>query len=335
MTLPILGIIVPCFNEEEVLSETTARLIPLIAGMYEEGLIDSHSTIFYVDDGSRDGTWTLIEELSDVFPNVGGIKLTRNCGHQNALLSGLMTAPGDVLISIDADLQDDLKVIPEMVRQYHNGCDIVYGVRKRRNTDSFFKRITAEGYYKFMRVMKVDILFNHADYRLLSRRALNALAEYREVNLFLRGIVRLLGFQNEIVEYDRAERFAGESKYPLRKMISFAWQGATSFSTTPLRFITVMGFIVSLLSICLTFWGLVSYFFLHRTVPGWTSTVIPMYFLGGLQIFSLGIIGEYIAKIYLETKDRPRFHIDKLKGTCFQASNTSDSILVKQRNHSN
>jgi glycosyltransferase involved in cell wall biosynthesis len=313
-----LGIVVPCFNEEAVLRETTARLIPLLGKMRNEGLIGDQSAIFYVDDGSRDGTWKLIEELALVHKEICGIKLSRNRGHQNTLLCGLMTAPGDMLISVDADLQDDIEVIPQMVGYYRDGCEIVYGVRKRRDTDTFFKRITAEGYYKLMAAMKVDIIFNHADYRLLSRCALDALSEYREVNLFLRGLVRLLGYQSAIVEYDRAERFAGESKYPLRKMLSFAWQGVTSFSTAPLRLITIMGFVASLLSIGLALWGLSASLLTNKALPGWASTVIPMYFLGGVQLLSLGVIGEYVAKIYMESKGRPRFHVDKLMGAAFR-----------------
>ena len=311
---PKLGIVVPCFNEEAVLRETTSRLIPLLNRMSDEGLISDRSAIFYVNDGSRDSTWALIEELSVAYTEICGIKLSRNRGHQNALLCGLMTAPGDMLISVDADLQDDLEVIPQMVRHYQDGCETVYGVRKRRDTDTFFKRITAEGYYKLMAAMKVDIVFNHADYRLLSRRALDALSEYREVNLFLRGLVRLLGYKSEIVEYDRAERFAGESKYPLPKMLSFAWQGVTSFSTAPLRLITFMGFFVSLISIGFALWGLGASLLTNKALPGWASTVVPMYFLGGIQLLSLGVIGEYVAKMYMESKGRPKFHIDKVMG---------------------
>jgi glycosyltransferase involved in cell wall biosynthesis len=330
MTLPILGIVIPCFNEEDVLRETTSRLIPLLSRMHNEGLISDKSAIFYVDDGSRDGTWKLIEELSLEYKEICGIKLSRNYGHQNALLCGLMSAPGDILISVDADLQDDLDVIPQMVRHYQDGCEIVYGVRKRRDTDTFFKRTTAEGYYKLMAAMKVDIVFNHADYRLLSRRALKALSEYREVNLFLRGLVRLLGYKSEIVEYDRAERFAGESKYPLRKMLSFAWQGVTSFSTAPLRLITTTGVIVSLVSIVLAMWGLGTSLLTNKALPGWTSTVVPIYFLGGVQLLSLGVIGEYIAKIYIESKGRPRFHVDVLTGVSFQKNHSQVQALVEK-----
>lgn len=327
ISIPInLGIVIPCFNEQDVLFETNSRLVKLLQKMCGEGLINQKSSIFYVDDGSYDETWKQIEEFSSKFNEVCGIRLSRNRGHQNALLCGLLTAPGDILISIDADLQDDLNVIPEMVKHHLNGCEVVYGIRKKRSTDTFFKRITAEGFYKLMSVIKVDIVFNHADYRLLSRRALNALSEYREVNLFLRGLVRQIGFKSGIVEYDRTERFSGESKYPLSKMISFAWQGVTSFTTAPLSLITAAGAIVSLVSIALAIWGLFASFFTDKALPGWTSTVVPMYFLGGVQLLSLGVIGEYIAKIYMETKGRPRFHIDELRGTALNDHTPSKKI---------
>lgn len=318
MSSPTLGLIIPCYNEVEVLRETTARLVSLILQMREDGLISERSGIFFVDDGSRDGTWALIEELSAAHSEVSGIKLSGNRGHQNALLCGLMTAPGDALISVDADLQDDLAVIPQMVKHYIEGCEIVYGVRKNRDTDTVFKRVTAEAFYKLMKAMGVDIVFNHADYRLMSRRTVDALSGYREVNLFLRGLVRLLGYKSAVVEYDRAERFAGTSKYPLRKMVSFAWQGVTSFSTAPLRLITSMGFVVSLISAGLAAWGLVMSLLFNQAVPGWTSTVVPMYFLGGIQLLSLGVIGEYVAKIYMETKGRPRFHVDAVIGAALE-----------------
>jgi glycosyltransferase involved in cell wall biosynthesis len=317
-----IGLVIPCYNEEDVLRETTAHLLPLFMQMRAEGLISEQSAIFYIDDGSRDHTWALIEELSAAHPEVCGIKLSRNRGHQNALFCGLMTAPGEALISVDADLQDDLDVIPQMVRHYREGNEIVYGVRRRRDTDTFFKRFTAEGYYKLMAAMKVDVVFNHADYRLLSRRALDSLSEYGEVNLFLRGLVRLLGYPSAIVEYDRAERFAGESKYPLRKMLSFAWQGITSFSTYPLRLITAIGTLISLASLGLASWAMITRLFTDEALPGWASTVIPMYFLGGVQLLSLGVIGEYVAKIYTESKARPRFHVDQLKGGAFSKKST-------------
>jgi glycosyltransferase involved in cell wall biosynthesis len=322
MTAPILGIVIPCFNEEQVLIETSQRLIEILARMREQGLICHRSAIFFVDDGSADTTWALIEALSLKHEEICGIKLSRNRGHQNALLCGLMTAPGDLLISVDADLQDDLNVIEDMVKHYKDGCDIVYGVRKSRDTDTFFKRFSAESYYRLMAFMKVDIVFNHADFRLLSRKALNALSEYREVNLFLRGLVRLLGYKSAIVEYERSERFAGESKYPLSKMLSFAWQGVTSFSTAPLKLITTIGFIISFVSMMLAMWGVCTSIFWDAALPGWTSTVVPMYFLGGIQLVSLGVLGEYISKIYMEIKGRPRFNIEKLYGSALDRKHT-------------
>lgn len=316
-SLPTLGIVVPCFNEEAVLLETTKRLISVLQLMKNNNQVNISSGIFFVDDGSADQTWQLIEAMSLQHSEVSGIRLSKNCGHQNALLCGLLSTPGDILISIDADLQDDLDVIPKMVDLFRAGFDIVYGVRKNRDTDSFFKRVTAEVYYKFMAAMNVDIVFNHADYRLLSRQCITALSEYREVNLFLRGLVRLLGFNGAVVEYDRAERFAGESKYPLRKMLSFAWQGVTSFSTAPLRMITLVGVTISIVSIGLALWGLLISLITDKALPGWASTVVPLYFLGGIQLLSLGVIGEYVSKIYMECKGRPRFQIRKLVGGGF------------------
>jgi glycosyltransferase involved in cell wall biosynthesis len=317
-TTPAIGLVIPCYNEEEVLGETSRRLLELLAQMRADGLISEDSSIFYIDDGSRDRTWALIQELSAQNPSICGIKLSRNRGHQNALIAGLMVAPGDALISVDADLQDDLDVIPKMVQALRNGDDIVYGVRKKRTTDTFFKRFTAEGYYKLLAAMGVQIIFNHADYRLMSRRALESLREYKEVNLFLRGLMPLLGYRTSTVEYDRAERFAGESKYPIGKMLSLAWQGVTSFSTYPLRLITGIGTLISLVSLSLASWALITRLFTDEALPGWASTVIPMYFLGGVQLLSLGVIGEYVAKIYNETKGRPRFHIDILEGEAFR-----------------
>ncbi|MGZ8247248.1 glycosyltransferase family 2 protein, partial [Methylomagnum sp.] len=258
------------------------------------------------------GTWKKIESLAQESPFIKGIKLSRNRGHQNALLAGLLTAKGEALISIDADLQDDLGAIEPMLNAYAGGHEIVYGVRKTRFVDTFFKRVTAQTYYKLLRWMGVDVVFDHADYRLLSRRAIEALQEFSEVNLFLRGIIPQLGFSSSIVYYERAERFAGESKYPLMKMLSFAWQGVTSFSAVPLRLITGLGMTISLGSFMVTLWGLWIRLFTTEALPGWASTVLPIYFLGGIQLLCLGVIGEYLAKIYLETKRRPRFIIDKI-----------------------
>ena len=305
-----LSIVVPCYNEEAVLEETAARLLQRVADLVAAGKIASSSRIYFVDDGSRDGTWPLIKSLAVRHPSVKGIKLSRNRGHQVALLAGLLTVPGDVVISVDADLQDDLAAISAMVDAHLAGAQIVYGVRKRRETDSRFKRITAEIYYKLLASLGVEIVFNHADYRLMGRAALNALATYGESNIFLRGLIPQLGFSTSTVYYDRGERFAGESKYPLRKMLALAWNGITSFSAAPLRFITALGFLVSLGSLLVTAWALYARLFGHTAVPGWASTVLPIYFLGGIQLLSIGMIGEYVAKTYMESKRRPRFIIE-------------------------
>ena len=307
-----LSIVVPCFNEVDVLKETTSQLTVLLELLISNRKITIDSGIYFVDDGSSDGTWSLIEALSETNNFVNGIKLSRNQGHQNALLAGLLTVKGDAVISVDADLQDDLSAIEEMVDQSTAGKDIVYGVRKSRKTDSVFKNFTARLYYHLLNVMGVDIIYNHADYRLMSRRAVEALRGFGEVNLFLRGIVPQLGFPYSLVYYDRAERYAGESKYSLRKMLSFAWQGITSFSALPLRFITGLGFIVSIASFGFTLWVSWSYFFTQETLPGWASTVLPIYFISGIQLLCLGIIGEYVAKIYVETKQRPRYTIETI-----------------------
>ena len=319
--IPTITIVVPCFNEELVIGETTARLLTLLSQMRSENKISDNSSICYVDDGSVDRTWDLIKRAASSNRDVCGIKLSRNCGHQSALLAGLKHVRGDAVISIDADLQDDINVIFDMVDFYKGGSEVVYAVRKSRLSDSFFKRWTAEQYYKLMNFMGVDLVFNHADFRLLSRNALNALCEYGEVNIFLRGLVKLIGFRYSIVEYERKIRFAGESKYPISKMLSFAWQGITSFSTVPLRFITITGFAVSLVSAVLSIWAAFSAIFLDHSVPGWASTVVPMYFIGGIQLLSLGVIGEYIAKIYSETKARPLYHTESFVGENFADHN--------------
>ncbi len=306
----VLSIVVPCYNEEEVLEETASRLTGLLDRLAAEGKISAASKIYFVDDGSKDRTWELIAQLNETCPSVHGIKLSRNRGHQNALLAGLYTAEGDALISIDADLQDDVNVIEKMVERFHEGYEIVYGVRKARKTDSFFKRATAEGFYKIMHLMGVDIVFNHADYRLMSRRAVEELKHYHEVNLFLRAMVPMIGFRSTSVYYDRAERFAGESKYPLKKMLAFAWDGITSFSVVPLRLITTTGVLIFIASIFISLWVLWIKLFTDDAVPGWASTVLPIYFIGGIQVFSIGIVGEYIGKMYMETKRRPRFIIE-------------------------
>ena len=307
-----LAIVVPCFNEEEVLPETNRQLLALLNRLQQMQLTSADSSVHYVDDGSKDRTWSLIESFAAADERVHGIKMSRNRGHQNALLAGLMTVEGDALVSIDADLQDDVSVIESMVRSFLDGNEIVYGVRKARTTDTFFKRGTAEIYYKLLATMGVEIIHNHADFRLMGRRALNALSGYSEVNLFLRGIVPLLGFRTATAYYDRAERFAGESKYPLKKMLTLAADGITSFSVVPLRMISILGFLVSLFSILMVGWVFYGKIFTNSAIPGWASSVIPIYFLGGIQLLSIGVVGEYIAKIYLETKRRPRFLIEKV-----------------------
>jgi glycosyltransferase involved in cell wall biosynthesis len=302
--------VVPCYNEEKVLPETAKRLVARLQGMVDTGVVDASSRIYFVDDGSTDQTWRLVGTLAGEMPFIKGIKLSRNCGHQIAVLAGLLTVPGDAVISVDADLQDDLGAIDLMVDAYTQGNEIVYGVRKRRDTDTLMKRISAEGYYRLLEFLGADIVFNHADYRLMGRRALQALAGYEEVNIFLRGLIPRLGFKTTTVYYDRMERFAGDSKYPLGKMLALAWDGITSFSAAPLRLITLVGIVVAFASLGLAVWALGVRIFGHSAVPGWASSVVPIYFLGGLQLFSTGLIGEYLAKTYLEAKRRPRYCIE-------------------------
>jgi glycosyltransferase involved in cell wall biosynthesis len=303
-----LYLVIPCYNEEEVLPETSTRLIEKMNNMIHGDLISKDSKIVFVNDGSKDKTWEIITKLHHQNSMIRGINLTRNRGHQNALLAGLLTVKNDadIIISLDADLQDDINAIDEFVKKYNEGYDVVYGVRNSRKKDTFFKRSTALAFYKIMKSLGVDIIYNHADYRLLSQRALNELDNYKEVNLFLRGIIPLIGFQSAVVHYDRNERFAGESKYPLKKMLSFALEGITSFSVKPIRLVTSLGIIIFTLSIMMLIYFLLSYS-TGNTVPGWTTIAISVWAIGGLQLLSIGIIGEYIGKIYLETKARPRF----------------------------
>lgn len=306
-----LAIVVPCYNEEEVLPETNRRLLALLTKLHDLQLISVDSSIHYVDDGSKDGTWSQIESLAAVDSRIHGIKLSGNRGHQNALLAGLLTVEGDAVVSIDADLQDDVSVIEAMVREFVSGAEVVYGVRDSRQTDTSFKRSTALMYYGLMKKMGVNLVHNHADFRLLGRRAVEALRQYGEVNIFLRGIVPLIGYRAATVKYDRAERFAGVSKYPLRKMLTFAAEGITSFSIVPLRLITLFGFLVSGFSFAMILFIIYGTVVLQAVIPGWASSVVPIYFLGGIQLLSIGILGEYVAKIYLETKQRPRYFIEK------------------------
>ena len=303
--------VIPCYNEQEVLPETSRRLKEKMNSLIAGGKISPDSRIVFVNDGSKDETWNMIKKLYEEDSLFQGINLSKNMGHQNALLAGLMTAKDlcDVAISMDADLQDDINAIDEMVDKFLNGADIVYGVRSKRATDTFFKKFTAEGYYKLINALGANTVYNHADYRLMSRRALMGLAEFGEVNLFLRGIVPMVGYKAEVVYYERAERFAGESKYPLKKMLSFAVEGITSLSTKPIKMITGLGFFIFLVSILVFIYSLVRFFTGH-TIPGWTTTVLSVWAIGGLMMISLGVIGEYIGKIYLETKNRPRFIIE-------------------------
>ena len=311
-----LYLVVPCYNEEEVLPETARRLGDKLAALTAAGKISPDSRVLFVNDGSKDRTWELIRGLHARDPRFLGADLTRNRGHQNALLAGLMTAKDrcDMAISMDADLQDDVDAVDAMVDAYHQGCDIVYGVRSSRKKDTFFKRFTAEAFYRLMNRMGAETVFNHADYRLMSRRALEGLSQFREVNLFLRGIVPMVGYPSAVVEYERGERFAGESKYPLKKMLSFAMEGITSLSTKPIRYITGLGFLVFLVSIIMLIYSVVRWA-MGETILGWASLICSVWAIGGLILLSLGVIGEYIGKIYLETKERPRFIIrDVLDG---------------------
>jgi glycosyltransferase involved in cell wall biosynthesis len=305
--LPMLTIIVPCFNEEEVLPETIKQLTELMNELCEEKLIGKHSRILFVDDGSTDRTWMMIAMESVRNQFVTGIKLARNVGHQKALLAGYLKAREkcDCAISIDADLQDDVGVIKEFMKNYHEGYEIVYGVRKRRDTDSFFKRTTAQGFYRMMKKLGIDLVYNHADFRLLSKRALDELARYPENNLFLRGILPLLGFRSTKVFYDRKERLAGKTKYPLRKMISFALDGLTSFSVRPIRFITILGIILFSVSILLG-----SFTIFNHAIFGLNGTVLSLWVLGSLQLIALGTVGEYIGKIFIEVKNRPKYAVE-------------------------
>ncbi len=306
----ILYIVVPCYNEEEVLPETAKRLKAKMEKLIETEKISPKSRVLFVNDGSKDKTWQLIEELHAECPIFSGVDLSRNRGHQNALLAGLMTAKdrADVSISMDADLQDDIEAVDAMLDKYYEGCDVVYGVRSKRKKDTFFKRVTAEGFYKVMKFMGADTVFNHADYRLMSRRALEGLESFGEVNLFLRGIVPMIGYKSDIVYYEREERFAGESKYPLKKMLAFAWEGITSLSSKPIKLITTIGFFIFLVSIAMIAYSVIRWA-IGATVSGWTSVVCSVWAIGGLIMISLGIIGEYIGKTYLETKSRPKFII--------------------------
>lgn len=307
-----LYLVIPCYNEQEVLPETAKRLKAKFAQLRSTGKISSGSRICFVNDGSKDSTWQIITQLHQEDPVFCGINLSRNRGHQNALLAGLMTVKEDcdAAISMDADLQDDINAIDEMVEQYQAGYDVVYGVRSDRKQDTAFKRGTAQLFYKLMRAMGVDVIYNHADYRLMSRRALDGLAQFREVNLFLRGIVPMVGYRSTQVYYSRGQRFAGESKYPLRKMLSFAFEGITSLSIRPIRMISTVGLLMFLVSLGILIYSVAQYFS-GDTIRGWASLAVSIWAIGGLQLLAIGIIGEYIGKLYLESKQRPRYIVEQ------------------------
>ncbi len=315
ITTPVnLYVVVPCYNEEAVLSETAKQLLGLFEKMRADSLIDSLSRIVFVDDGSKDNTWQIIHQLSSEYGEIYGIKPAKNPAHQNALFAGLMTVKDscECAVSIDADLQDDINAIPEMIKKFNEGCDVVYGVRNDRKSDTFFKRSTALGFYKIMKLLGVDMVYNHSDYRLVSARALNALSEFGEVNMFLRGMVPLVGYRSDSVYYTRGERFAGESKYPLKKMLSFAFDGITSFSITPIRAISAIGLIACLIAVIMAIFTIIQKF-TGQTSDGWASLMVSLWFIGGVQLLSLGLIGEYIGKIYKEVKHRPRYIIEEVR----------------------
>ncbi len=307
-----LYLAIPCYNEEDVLWDSAEKLLNKYYDMMADNIITPDSRIVFIDDGSKDKTWEIIQDLHGQNSIFQGIKLSRNRGHQNALLAGMMTLKdkADAVISIDADLQDDINVFDSMVKDFENGCDVVYGVRSKRATDTFFKRFTAEVFYKILNKMGAKVIFNHADFRLMSRRALEAFSLYRETNIFLRGMVPLIGYKSSVVKYERSERLAGESKYPLKKMLALAWEGVTSLSIQPIRVITWLGLIIFIISIIMVIYSLIS-FFTGAAVSGWASTLCSIWALGGLQLLAIGIIGEYIGKIYMETKRRPRFIVEE------------------------
>lgn len=319
---PVLYIVIPCYNEEKVLPVTSGMFLEKLKSLISEAVISDDSRIMFVNDGSRDSTWDIITELSEEEKYFTGISLSRNRGHQNALLAGLLEAEPlcDITISIDCDGQDDINAIDSMVREYLDGAEIVYGVRSSRETDTFFKRTSAQCFYKLMNRMGANVVYNHADYRLLSARVIKELANFKEVNIFLRGMIPLVGFKSTCVYYERHERLAGESHYPLKKMISLALNGITSLSTKPIRIITAFGFIVALLSFLGIIWSVIT-FALGKTVAGWASLVTIIFFFSGIQLLSLGVIGEYIGKIYLETKARPRFIVEKRTGSADRTRN--------------
>ncbi len=307
-----LAIVIPCFNESEILLASKCRLLELRRGLIDSGKISENSSLWFIDDGSTDSTWSMIDWFSQQDEHIHGIKLSRNWGQQAAILAGLLNAQGDAIISIDADLQDDLTVVDKMLDEHLDGSDIVYGVKSSRAGDSKFKRFTAEFFYRLMDTIGVNVVYNHADFRFMSRRAVEALRQYREVNLFLRGIVPLIGYKTSKISYELSPRKAGKTKYSLRKMMVLTLDGITSFSPFPLRLITFTGFFIAIISFLVGIWTIIVRLFTNLTIAGWTSIVVPIYFLGGIQLLSIGIIGEYVSRIYLETKNRPRFVIERV-----------------------
>jgi polyisoprenyl-phosphate glycosyltransferase len=316
---PRLTIVLPCYNESAALERTVGQLGKLLARLVELEEIHADSRLFMVDDGSTDQTWQIIAALCAADLRCGGLRLTRNFGHQAALLAGLLAAPGDAVISMDADLQDDPDAVPAMLRAYREGADVVLAARSQRKVDGWFKRHTAGAYYQLLRRLGVDLVPHHADYRLLSRPALQALSGFREVNLFLRGLLPQLGFRQVVVYYERRSRVAGETKYSLEKMLALAVDGITSFSVAPLRLIAATGIVVFLVSLVLSCWALGTRLFTDQAIPGWASSVLPMYLLGGIQLLGIGVLGEYLAKVYMETKARPRFLIEETAGAATRA----------------
>lgn len=313
-TPPSLAIVVPCYNEQDILPVISQALMDILTQLKSSESIAENSKVYFVDDGSADQTWPMLKALAQTHACITALKLSKNRGHQKALYAGLCETTEDITVSIDADLQDGPENIIAMVETHKKGADIVFGVRSARTTDTAFKRVTAQGYYKLMLKLGVDLVYNHADFRLMSRRALEAFKQYPEVNLFLRGIAKELGYKTDVVEYERQERQAGESKYPLKKMLSFAWDGITSFSTVPLRAITVLGFSSGCLSVLTLIWVLFIRLLSDQAVPGWASILLPLLFIGSVQLLCLGVLGEYLAKIYAEVKRRPRYHIEKRVG---------------------
>ncbi|WEG11220.1 glycosyltransferase family 2 protein [Pullulanibacillus sp. KACC 23026] len=328
---PTLYIAVPCYNEEEVLPETVSRLSDVLSDLIKKQRIAPTSAMLLIDDGSKDQTWPMIKGFFETHPTVRGLKLARNAGHQNALYAGLMHAKeqADIVISIDADLQDDLNAIEKMVAKYHEGYEVVYGVRESRMTDTFFKRSTAQGFYTMMKKMGANIVFNHADFRLMSKRVLEELSSYQERNLFLRGIVPMIGFKSAEVYYSRSERFAGESKYPLKKMLAFAFDGITSLSVTPIRYVTGIGLVMFAISLIVGIYSIVHHF-MGYAVAGWTSLIMSIWLIGGIQLMCLGLIGEYIGKIYKETKQRPKYHVESVLDDKANESRNSIKVLDKR-----